>query len=291
VMVAGADSDITLINSDNATEGIVITYDEGDDTIENNQKKYKLSIEIHCVDNITYEETSNSYNEGAIKIIANSKYACPFATTEVLSDILDTLKYVFAGISFALGFVFNFFGLKYIKLTAFLIGFVIFFIIIVVLLGFVKLKEGYEESDVYFVLIAATIGGILGGAVISFLEKLVTFLAGFGIGILLAVTFELFILGTINSDNKYLFWAIAFFAGLIVGAVALAFHDWIIIIMTTLYGSWLICTSGLLVIYSEYLSDYVEDSDDEDSDSNKGTLILVLYIALFIIITVVGFFV
>jgi len=250
-----------------------------------------LTIELHCEKNLTYAEKSNSYSNGTIKIIANSKYACPFASTKVLKDIISTLKYVFAGLSFAVGIIFCFFGLKYIKVTAFLIGFVIFFIVIVVVIGFVKLKEGYEESDVYFVLIAAAVGGVLGGVLISFLEKLVTFLAGFGIGILLAVTFELFILGTINSDNKYLFWAIAFFAGLIVGAVALAFHDWIIIIMTTLYGSWLICTSGLLVIYSEYLSDYVEDSDDEDSDSNKGTLILVLYIALFIIITVVGFFV
>ncbi len=234
---------------------------------------------------------NNSYKDGAIKIVADSKYACPFASTKVLKEIISTLKYVFAGLSFAVGIIFCFFGLRYIKVTAFLIGFVIFFLIIVVLLGFVKLKDGYEESDVYFVLIAAAIGGILGGIFISFLEKLVTFLAGFGIGVLLAVTFELFIIGTINSDNKYLFWAIAFFAGLIVGAVALAFHDWIIIIMTTLYGSWLIVTSGILVVYSEFLADYVEDNDDEDSDGNKGTLIFVLYIALFLIFAVVGFLV
>lgn len=234
---------------------------------------------------------NNSYKDGAIKIVANSKYACPFASTKVLKEIIDTLKYVFAGLSFAVGIIFCFFGLRYIKVTAFLIGFVIFFLIIVVLLGFVKLKEGYEDSDVYFVLIAAAIGGILGGIFISFLEKLVTFLAGFGIGVLLAVTFELFIIGTINNDNKYLFWAIAFFSGLIVGAVALAFHDWIIIIMTTLYGSWLIVTSGILVVYSEFLADYVEDNDDEDSDGNKGTLIFVLYIALFLIFAVVGFLV
>ncbi len=269
----------------------MITFDEGDGTIENETNKYQLTIELHCNHNLTYEVKNHTYKDGVLKIVAESQHGCPFATTEVLKEIFSTLKFVLAGLSFGIGIVFCFFGLKYIKVTAFLIGFVIFFIVLVVLLGFVKLKEGYAEGDVYFVLIAAAIGGILGGILISFLEKLVTFLAGFGIGILLAVTFELFILGTINSDNEYLFWSIAFFSGLIVGAVALAFHDWIIIIMTTLYGSWLICTSGIMILYSEYLADYVEDNDDEDNDSNMGTLILVIYIALFIIIAVVGFFV
>ena len=178
------------------------------------------------------------------------------ASVKVLANILEDIKYYLSALSVVIGIIFCFFGLRFIKVTAFLIGFLIFFIITVILLGFLKFKEGYDEGDVYFVLISSIIAGILGGVLISFLEKLVTFLAGFGIGMLLSATFEMFILGMLDSDNKYLFWSIAFIVGLIVGAVALAFHDWIIIIMTTLYGAELICTSALLIIYPAIIEDY-----------------------------------
>jgi len=39
-MASGSDSEITLINSENATEGIMITYDKGEGTIENETNKY-----------------------------------------------------------------------------------------------------------------------------------------------------------------------------------------------------------------------------------------------------------
>jgi hypothetical protein len=39
-MVSGSNDEISLINSENATEGIMITYDKGDGTIENETNKY-----------------------------------------------------------------------------------------------------------------------------------------------------------------------------------------------------------------------------------------------------------
>ena len=69
-----------------------------------------------------------------------------------------------------------------------MIGFLIVFVICIGILGFIKLKEGFERNDVYFVLIVSAIVAILGGVFLLFMAKVVTFCAGCGLGISLVLS-------------------------------------------------------------------------------------------------------
>jgi hypothetical protein len=215
---------------------------------------------------------------------AYSIHGCSVYSFDNIVQVMESTKVYFGIIAISLGIYLCFFGLKTEKVTAFLIGFILFSLIGMVLLAFLKIKQGYSESDVYFVIIGGLIPGILAGVLLAYFTKLITFIAGFAIGVILVFTFQLLFLDQFNSDNKYIFWLIVLAGGIVFGAVALIFHDWIIIIVTTLYGAQMIVAGVLFFVSTETLENYIVNNKE------KKTYVQVLILAADILLVVAGFF-
>ena len=155
----------------------------GEATFEDENKNYTLTLVLNCNKSAGYTLLSTEYNDGDMRMNIDTRYSCSLGSFDVIRDVLYSGRYVFLCIGVVIGLALCFFGLKLHKVTAFLIGFIVFFVVGAFIGGAIMLTDDFDDMEVYLFIIIATVIGILGGVLLGVVEKLVTFFAGFGAGI------------------------------------------------------------------------------------------------------------
>jgi hypothetical protein len=183
-------------------------------------------------------------------------------------DALGVLLYV-------CGLVFVLWGLKIFKIYIVTIGIITGALIGAVIGAIASMSSG-DPNGLY---IGAAVGAVIGGIIALPLEKIMFFLAGGGLGAVLGIAIAVAVGST--ESNVFLGFGIGGF--LLGGIVALALHDFLVIILLSFQGAFVMTIAYNIQEWStlvENISRYGFDSFDYLIDSLSFIIIPVLIAAV-----------
>jgi len=247
----------TLINKDNSTEGLVITYpaiqvQHGDNDVAfNDTRQVVVVLKCNMAKTLANETvfsdaviTAADAHTTLYTITGESRFACP-GSADFLWDFVKENKTIFASVLLALGSLFNFFGFKLVKFTIFSITAVIGFCASGMFLY--SQVDVTTKKPVFWVLalLCVTLGLALGYAAHK-LRQVAVFIVGAALGLVGGYVLYTGVvdamLGHPPNSTTYLYITQVLCA-LIAGILAFVLNEVIFIVSTSVVGSYLVAVA------------------------------------------------
>jgi len=217
-------------------------------------KFYAVTMNFHCnleakdivIKNFAFNETIFTY-----VIDMETEHGCPIITLDQVSQFVEDNKIVFTVIGCIIGLLIAFLGLKLFLPTLFAAGFISGFLItLFTFFGYVVTTDS-RESTKWILFVFACILGALFGFVTVKANKFGIFVIGCWLGTIISLLLYNAILYKIHTNPAELVLLITLgVLGLGGGLLSLKFYKHVIIIATSLGGSYAFVRSLSLVIGS-----------------------------------------
>jgi hypothetical protein len=205
----------------------------------------RLVIDLVCNKSMSMNDTaiftldSIDEIEGIIKISGESYYGCPYFTLNQFFNFLQANQYPFIAVCVVLGIFFTFFGLQVFNVTVFLITTIAgTFVSGILFFEFVKFGT---QSWILWVIFGTclTIGAVLGYLAVKY-EKLGFFALGSYLGVIGGLLlYNTILIHVMHDGQNGLFYVIIAACGIIGGGIAIWLWKDVIIIATSIIGSYM----------------------------------------------------
>jgi hypothetical protein len=233
----------TVSKTNNEINGVVLTYTNGNLPEEMKKMvKYNMKIQVQCdktiTDNISWSAVGD---KDMITLTTRAAAGCNFSMSDIL-DIFESNRYICFAAFIAIGLLFTFFGRHSYKWTLLLCGFLLGFLIVAGICYSLGMFVGAENGRKYTILGAAVLVGLLVGLLLFCLEKTTVSLVCGVLTVLIATALISLIFPTLEI-NKWIEIAILVVAGGIGGVLGSCYKDEMLIISSSLGGSFLVILS------------------------------------------------
>jgi len=250
-----------LIDPANITKGVTVIMSNGDPStrtaaIDAEGTQWSPIPEAERKDTQFYSVVMNFYcNYEAVKPVQkayifntttatltidfDTDHGCPMITLDQISQFIDDNKIIFTVAGCLIGLLVAFLGLKLFLPTLFIAGFVSgFFITLLTFFGYIVTTDS-RESTKWILFVFALILGTLFGFLLIKANKFGIFIIGCWLGTIISLLLYNAILYKIHTDPAELVLLITLgVLGLGSGLLALKFYKHVIIIATSLGGSY-----------------------------------------------------
>lgn len=242
-----------LINPDEPSAGIQLKLTGGDAFAGNNSLTYQFTVNIQCSKDsslpskFVLDELTQDTNE--FLAIGRSNDGCPVVViSEVYSFILDN-KYIFGILSIFIGAIECFFGLRVLKPSLFIIGYLTGFGFLILIFGEFVMTPDSSVLVIWILLLISVFFGAITGYLATSLPKLGFMGLGLWFGFVLAFIINNLFLYKIEVDppGLLLYILMAIF-GIIFAILSMCVWRQICIMATSFLGSYLIIRSLSLYI-------------------------------------------
>lgn len=234
-----------LLNAENPEDGFYLSYGVVTDSKNN---ELQLNVTFICNETATQVEnvelfnieSLNNGNVSTINAYGQSYYGCPYFTINQFMKFLNNYKALFVVVAVLLGFFVTFYGLKMFNIAIFCIATITTtFICGELFYEFVKFNATSTTLWVVF-FVCLVIGLIMGYLAIAF-EKAGFFALGAALGVIVGMILYQGILATfLAGHGSAIFYVFCGLLGLIGGLLSFWIYKDIIIIATSVVGSFII---------------------------------------------------
>eukprot|EP01017_Pseudomicrothorax_dubius_P021767 TRINITY_DN2341_c0_g1_i1.p1 TRINITY_DN2341_c0_g1~~TRINITY_DN2341_c0_g1_i1.p1 ORF type:complete len:411 (-),score=97.14 TRINITY_DN2341_c0_g1_i1:129-1361(-) len=233
-----------LIDENQPESGLTITFDSGDDA--QLDEKYSFTLNINCdanaesVQNMKYQQIGSKYI-----VDISTRAGCPKVNPSQISKFLQENKWILLVLCVALGSILTFVGFRLSKTTFFIFGFCITMIPILVIFFSFLITDKTSDGAKWGVIAFAAVISALCGYISVRLERVGFFLIGFGLAFVVTnIIFLAVIAPNVENNQTLIFMGIWLVIGLITGLSMAKFKDYVLILATSLFGSYLITRSS-----------------------------------------------
>lgn len=213
---------------------------------------YNFAINFICnTDVADYNVVNYTFDANTFTYTVNMEttHGCPLLTLDQVSQFIDDNKIVFCIVGCILGLLLAFLGLKLFLPTLFLAGFVSgFFVCLFTFFGVVLAPDSRESTKWILVAFAIVLGCALGYITVK-ANKFGIFIIGAWLGVIISLILYNAVLYKIHTDPAEIVLLVTIgVLGLLGGLLSLKFYKHVVIVSTSLGGSYAFVRALSLVI-------------------------------------------
>ncbi|KAL4504290.1 hypothetical protein ABPG72_021128 [Tetrahymena utriculariae] len=228
-------SEFDFIDDDNHSQGIIVKFQSGQQV---NGVQQQFVLYVVCDSSInTYNSQSLEVKNGVYTLSISSKAGCPTVDYSSIWNFMNDNKWVGTIFLIVVGFFLCFFGLKLIKLTLFLTGFTLGFLLSFFIFE-ACLKPDSSSGLNWTAIIVSVLVGIVGAIIAFKVERAGIFCLGALAGTFLA--FIIFNTFHFASSNKFVLWIEVGLCSFIFGCLCIYIKSYILILASSLVGAYMI---------------------------------------------------
>ncbi|KAL4459327.1 hypothetical protein ABPG74_017940 [Tetrahymena malaccensis] len=228
-------SSFDFIDDDNHSKGIIVKFQSGQEV---NGVQQQFVLKVVCDSSInTFNSQNLAIQNGVYTLSISSKAGCPTVDYSSIWNFMNDNKWVGTIFLIVVGFFLCFFGLKLIKLTLFLTGFTLGFLLSFFLFD-AFLKSDSSTGLNWTAIIVSVLVGIVGAIIAFKIERFGIFCLGALAGTFLA--FIIFNTFHFASSNKFVLWIEVGLCSIIFGCLCVYIKSYILILASSLVGAYMI---------------------------------------------------
>ena len=236
--------------------GTALTYTGGDRCPETNELT-TFTINVYCNNDLPIDDTDYDYyatgGDCAPEVQIVSMLGCDVFSNSLLWEYLDMIEPYIGFVAIGLGIMMTFFGLKLIKPSICVAGFLTVMLVTCLFFYAIYLNTIEETSAFWYFLGGGALGGVLVGLLLAkFVKFGAAVLAGWGgfAGGLILNEMVLF-----RFELVWLFWTSIVICVLVAAVLAFKMFEHAMIIATALLGSYLL-VRGASVYGGHYYNEF-----------------------------------
>lgn len=225
---------VTLLQKDTPKSGVSVQFTGGD---VSGTDQYSFTLNLAC-SNETMKNTSKVISPFSFALNYDTKYGCPKVNPNELWNLIVGNPTYAAIVGLILGSLLLFVGYRLSKAAFFFFGFAVSFVPIMYFF-YAYTAGDVKKNETYAVWGIAAVIGILFGIIAVRLEKIGYFIIGFT----LSWAVSSFVFTTFFSTlefGTYILYGSIVIGGIIVGLLMAQFKDAILMLTTSIVGSYLI---------------------------------------------------